>query len=86
MLPRQRLRIDAVMQNGARGRLQKKNQGAADGGLSRAGFPDDPEGLAAADVEVDAVDRLHGRPAIQRLKADLEVADRDDRIWLLFGG
>ncbi len=52
------------------------------GGLARPGLADDAERLAAADVEVDAVDRLHRGAAILRLELHLEIAHRDDGVRL----
>ena len=74
------------MQNGAGCRLEKKDQRAADRGFARTGFPDDSKRLAATDIEVDAIDRLHAGPPIHRLKAHLKATHRDDRIRLRFGG
>ena len=74
------------MQDGARARLQQEHQRAADRGLARSGFADDAERLAAADVEIDAVDRLDGGAAIHGLELDLEIAHRDDGIRLRIGG
>src|SRR4051794_3437401 len=85
-LPRQRLRVDAIMQNGARRGLEQKHQGTADGGLARTGLADNPKRLAAADVEGDAVNRLDGGAAIHGLEAHLEVPHRDDGIRLAIAG
>ena len=70
------------MQDGARAWLQQEHQRAADRGLARSGFADDAKGLAAADVEIDAVDRLHRRAAIRGLELDLEIAHRNDGVHI----
>ncbi len=70
------------MQNGARAWLQQEHQRAADRGLARSGFADDAKSLAAADVEIDAVDRLDGGTAIGGLELDLEIAHRDDGVHI----
>src|SRR5438128_7665081 len=68
------------MQDGARTGLLQKHQRAADGGLARSGLADDAKGLAATDVEIDAVDRLHRGAAIGGLEAHLQVAHRDNGV------
>ena len=50
--------VDAVELDLARGRLEQPQQRAAEGRLAAAGLADEADRLAAADVEVDAVDRL----------------------------
>ena len=70
------------MQDGARAWLQQEHQRAADRGLARSGFADDAKGLAAADVEIDAVDRLDGGAAIGGLELDLEIAHRNDGVHI----
>ena len=77
---RESQRIDAIMQDGARARLQQEHQRAADRGLARSGFADDAKRLAAADVKIDAVDRLDGGAPIAGLELDLEIAHRDDGV------
>src|SRR5258708_9842045 len=82
LLPRQRLRIDAIVQDGARAGFEQKHQRTADRGLARPGFADDAKGLAAADVETDAIDGFHGGAAIAGLEPDLEIAHRDNGVVL----
>ena len=50
--------VPAVELDGARGRLEQLDHRAAGRGLAAAALTDQAEGLAGADVEVDAVDRL----------------------------
>jgi hypothetical protein len=79
---RQSKRVEAIVQDCPRARLQKKYQRAPDRGLARSGFADDAKRFATADVEINAIDRLHGGAAIAGLELDLEVAHRDDRVHI----
>src|SRR5204863_7490958 len=79
---RQREHVEAVMKNGTRAWLQQEHQRAADRGLARSGFADDAKRLAAADVEIDAIDRLDGGAAIRGLELDLEIAHRNDGVHI----
>ena len=56
---------------------QQPEDAAAERRLAAARLADEPEHLARADVERDAVDRAHG--AAQRPVVDAQVAHRDDR-------
>ena len=51
--------IDPVIEDLAGGRLFEPQDAAAHRCLAAAAFADQPQGLAAADREIDAVDRLH---------------------------
>ena len=78
--------VDAVEDDLARGRVVEAQQRAPDRGLAAPGLSDEPEGLAALDVDRDAVDRLHVAdvavehdPAADR-EPDLQVLDVDEGI------
>ena len=74
----------------ALGRLAQADQRAAGRALAAAGLADQPERLAPADLEGDAVDGLD-RPdlgledARPDREVDLEVLDLDE-VWLRLGG
>ena len=80
----ERRELDAVELDRARRRLDEAQEQPPDRRLAAARLADQPEGLAAADVEADAVDRLDGgdrplqHPAADREVLD-EVADLDQR-------
>ena len=85
LLPRHCQRIDAVVQDRAAARFKQEHQCAPDGGFARTGFADDAEGLAAANVERDAVDRLHDGASVGGLETYLQIAYRDDGVPAGFG-
>jgi hypothetical protein len=69
--------VDAVENDAARGRLEQLEHHPADRGLAASGFPDEPQGLGAADREADAIDGLHGALAPQQQAAmHREVLDQ----------
>src|SRR5918997_1806454 len=67
------------------GRLFETNDAATERALPTAGLADEADGLAAPDVEIDAVHRLHraARPAEEASpdgKMLLQVSNRDQRV------
>ena len=75
----------AVEHDGAGGRRRQLEDGPAERGLAAAGLADEAEDLAGEDVEVDAVDRVHGADLLAQQPADdrevlLEPADREQRL------
>ena len=54
-----RTEVFAVEDDLARGRLDEAQDGPARGGLAASGFTDEPQRLAPAKLEADAVHRLH---------------------------
>ena len=66
--------VDAVEADLARGRLEQPQQRASERRLAAAGLADEPDRLAAMDVEIDAVDGLQlGDGALQHPLLDGEV-------------
>ena len=61
----------AVEHDLAGGRLDQPQHGPADRGLARAGFADQPDHLAAADLEGDVVERAHHRAAAEGAGAEM---------------
>src|SRR4029077_12200648 len=59
-LATQRAYVPAFKDDVARGRLDQAQHAAAGGRFAAAGFADQAERLAGINVEVDAIDRLHG--------------------------
>ena len=78
--------VRAVEDDLAAGGLVQAQERAADGRLAASGLADEPERLAALDLERDAVDGLHvadvavhDDPASDR-EPDAEVVDLDERV------
>ena len=89
--------VDAFELDHAGGRLEKADQRPAERRLAAAGLPDEPDGLAAEDVEVDAVDGLQladralenalpdGKVLLDRARPDERVRRRGLRDGLRLG-
>ena len=69
--------VAALELDRARGRLDQAQYQAGGGGLAAAGFADQRQRLARADIEIDAVDRAHSAVgATEERRADREMLDQ----------
>ena len=84
--------VAALVEHAAGGGPDELQDGAPGGALAAAAFADQAERLAAPDLEVDAVDRVHGAHLVPKDDAagdgevDPEVLDRDQGLAAAGGG
>src|SRR5450759_896554 len=84
--------VAALVEHAAGGGPDELQDSAPGGALAAAALADQAERLAAADLEVDAVDRVHGAHLVLEDDAagdgevDPEVLDRDQGLVAVAGG